>query len=117
MLWVCWHPWPWWERVARRGWLLLLLQIGLVLHRLLGCHVVGCHARLLRDAWTWDLRLGMVFGRLDGRLAVDAVLVSGRWLWSVQTRLEGVSNRFERVRGERKYLNEVLALGLCDERL
>ena len=58
----------------------------------------------------------MVFGRLDSRLTVNAILVSGSWLWSVQTCLDDISSRFQRFT-TMKYLNKVLAFGLCDEGL
>jgi hypothetical protein len=40
----------------------------------------------------------MIFGRLDSGLAIDAVLVSGGWLRSIQTGLDSISNKVPDIR-------------------
>jgi len=73
----------------RIGWtaLLLLLEVGLVLHSLLRRDaVLGRHAAL-GHAWTWHLGLCVVFWRLDWRVAVDTVFVSGWRFRSIQAGL------------------------------
>ncbi len=76
MLGVRGHP-PLRRHRVLAGRLLLLLQVGLIVQRLLGRHAVAGrhwsvprHARLLRH-----LGVGALLGRLD-RVTVDAVLVS-----------------------------------------
>lgn len=71
----------------------LLLQVVLVLHRLglLGRHVAARHSRRRGHSRCASRDLAvLVLGRLDGIVAVNAVLVAGR-LGRVQAGLERVS--------------------------
>ena len=49
-------------------------------------------------------------GRLNVRLSRD-------FLRRVQTGLDDISSSFQRPTNDKTYLDEILALGLCDERL
>lgn len=100
--WLRWHP--------RAVTLIPLLHIVLVRQCLLRIHwhvghVVARHVRVLRHArsaglrW-WDVLVGRFFWRFDLVAAVDTVLVAGTGLGRIQTGLD-----------------QVLALGLCDQRL
>lgn len=68
------HPCAWRDRIAWRA-ALLLLEVGLVLHRLLRRHAILRRHSCLWYAGTLDLSLGMVFGGLYRCLAVNAILI------------------------------------------
>ena len=75
--------------------LLLLLHVRLVVHRLFMRHAIARRhrCRVARHAGLWcHLRMCAFFGRLDGRIAVDAILVAGDRFGSVKTCLKnGIS--------------------------
>jgi hypothetical protein len=99
--------------------LLLLLEVRLVVQGSFGGHVGGRHstgvARHATGLLGRDLCVALL-GRVDWAVSIDTVRRIASGLGSVQTGLRCVSSRNTVLSDcEVAYLDEVLALGLCDE--
>jgi hypothetical protein len=120
---VAWHWWTLRHSWVRTLYLLLLGEIGLVLLRLLSGHVVVWKTllRLWRHAASSSLYLcvRIVFGRVDCRFSVDAILITTGRFWRVQASLVLVSVCINAMRFgcATTYLDQILALGLRNQRL
>jgi hypothetical protein len=116
-----WHALRWHARVLS-GSLILLCEIILVLHGLFSCHtsaiwLLRCHSLRCHASSSWNLSMCIVLRRVYLRLSINTVLVAGRWFGCVQACLLRVSECLEIAWDAKTYLDQILALGLCDERL
>lgn len=116
-----WHALRWHARVLSGG-LILLCEIILVLHGLFSCHtpairLLRCHSLWRHASSSWNLSMCIVLRRVYLGLSIDTVLVAGRWFGCVQACLLRISACLDIARDAKTYLNQILALGLCDERL
>ena len=88
---------------------------------LLGCHILRCHALTARHAglWGWDLGVVHVFGRVDGRFGINAVLVARCRLGRIKACLGRTTlmGRYISICVLWTYLDEILAFRLSNEGL